>query len=909
MCRLSERERYMDFKTIDKKYRPIPFWSWNEKLNTQETEAQVALMDEAGIGGFFMHARGGLETPYLGEEWFENVEAAVYEAGKRDMHAWAYDENGWPSGFGGGAVNGMGLEYQQKYLRMCEEEPNEHVIGKCGSHWFYFDVNPFYVDTLDKHVTEEFLKVAYEPYYEKLGDRIDGFFTDEPQISRNGIPWSFVFEEEYQNRYGEKLTDHLEELFLSTGTYQETRIRFWKMVTDLFSSAFCKPLYEWCHAHGLKLTGHLVLEETLETQLITNGACMPHYEYFDMPGMDWLGRDIFPCLTPIQVSSVAEQLGKEDVLSETFALCGHNVSFAELKGIYEWQMVHGINRLCQHLEGYSLRGIRKRDYPPAMYYQQPWWDGYSGYLEPLSRTGMLLSQGKKEAEILLLHPQTTAWTLFDCGENKELEELNHAFLKQIETLERKHVIFHLGDETIMERHAYVDGDILCVGEQRYKKVILSCGEHYLSGTKRLLEEFEKNGGIICTVEDIEDSGVCDSPDISYTRRKLPEGILHYFVNTSAEEKKVNIQVHGYRLDMEDGEKKPLTKEYRFEPWGSLMVLEDSGAEFAQPVEREKINADGLYKILECSENVLTLDFCDYYFDDVLQEKNGYVLNIAERAIALERPVKIRQDYHVKAEEIPDKLELVCEMPGQYVFLINGEEVKPVDTGYFRDKSFRRLDISGYLKKGENTITLFCDFVQSSAFYEKMHRAKIFESEKNMLTYDMEIEAIYLVGDFGVETPGIWTELEKHAVRYQGEFILAKRPKSISLGHMEQQGFPFFAGKMTLEKEVEIPSPASVLKLGRKGFNIVKAKLGLCEKTLLTGNELEVDDMEGKAMLTLTLTNNLRNMLGPHHLKEGETYFAAPDSFYKEACVWNPKAEEAWDEDYCFVEMSVGVLHA
>ena len=23
----------MNFKNIDKKYRPVPFWSWNEKLN------------------------------------------------------------------------------------------------------------------------------------------------------------------------------------------------------------------------------------------------------------------------------------------------------------------------------------------------------------------------------------------------------------------------------------------------------------------------------------------------------------------------------------------------------------------------------------------------------------------------------------------------------------------------------------------------------------------------------------------------------------------------------------------------------------------------------------------------------------------------------------------------------------
>ena len=26
----------MDFKFIDKKYRPVPFWSWNEKLETEE---------------------------------------------------------------------------------------------------------------------------------------------------------------------------------------------------------------------------------------------------------------------------------------------------------------------------------------------------------------------------------------------------------------------------------------------------------------------------------------------------------------------------------------------------------------------------------------------------------------------------------------------------------------------------------------------------------------------------------------------------------------------------------------------------------------------------------------------------------------------------------------------------------
>ena len=31
----------MDFKQVSKKYRPIPFWSWNEKLDPEETREQI----------------------------------------------------------------------------------------------------------------------------------------------------------------------------------------------------------------------------------------------------------------------------------------------------------------------------------------------------------------------------------------------------------------------------------------------------------------------------------------------------------------------------------------------------------------------------------------------------------------------------------------------------------------------------------------------------------------------------------------------------------------------------------------------------------------------------------------------------------------------------------------------------
>lgn len=43
----------MDFKNVPKKYRPIPFWSWNEKLDTEETKDQVRIMDGAVLVAFY----------------------------------------------------------------------------------------------------------------------------------------------------------------------------------------------------------------------------------------------------------------------------------------------------------------------------------------------------------------------------------------------------------------------------------------------------------------------------------------------------------------------------------------------------------------------------------------------------------------------------------------------------------------------------------------------------------------------------------------------------------------------------------------------------------------------------------------------------------------------------------------
>ena len=61
-------------------YASIPFWSWNNELNPKELVRQIRRMKDAGCGGFIMHARTGLLTEYLSEEWFHCVEVCLQEA-------------------------------------------------------------------------------------------------------------------------------------------------------------------------------------------------------------------------------------------------------------------------------------------------------------------------------------------------------------------------------------------------------------------------------------------------------------------------------------------------------------------------------------------------------------------------------------------------------------------------------------------------------------------------------------------------------------------------------------------------------------------------------------------------------------------------------------------------------------
>ena len=960
-----------------KKYRAIPFWSWNEKLDAGETAWQIAEMDKAGIGGYFMHARGGLQTEYMGQEWMDNIRCGIREGEKRGMSAWGYDENGWPSGFGSGLVNGMGLKYQQKYLRyerLDAAKTEEHTI--CNVPYegrflhFYYDVNPFYVDTLDPEVIAVFLEKVHDRYVAQLGEdfaRMDGFFTDEPQISRDGIPWSLTLPAAYKAAYGEELLPLLPGLFLEVPGYERVRSNFWRLVRDLFTNAFMKQIYDWCEAHGTRLTGHMVLEETMEIQVISNGACMPNYEYMHIPGMDWLGRMIGPSTTPVQVASVAHQTGKKQVISETFALCGWDVSFEELKWLYEWQMVRGINLVCPHLEGYSLRGIRKRDYPATLYYQQPWWPEYRSLMDAFSRIGMLLTEGEVRFDTLVIHPMASAWVCFNNADNGRLRELDEKLTAFLLKLEENQIHYDLGDERIMERHGSVKGSTLAVGLQTYRAVIVPDMCNICAGTVELLERYQANGGLLIfggMVPELVDgvpsdrvqklaqksrtcTGAQEAADLvpeelrpvkltaadgtlegvaSTVRYYDDEGkTLIYIVNTSQERRHFTAKFAGNSAELvnyADGSMKPaqftaengtVTMEIALPGMGSVLLFA-SQAEVPSASATPALSPIGsklcdTWEIAECDPNALTLDYCDCWFDGELFRRSCPVNNIQEEACKFGRAVRVDMEFHVKVAEKPaGPLFLVLETPDKFTVTVNGRDIPNRDCGWYRDKSFRKLDVTDAVAAGENTIRLSIDFVQSAEVYENIKKSLIFESEKNKLSYDTEIEAIYLIGGFGVETAGSFTPLPKRAIRYEGGFALTKQPTAVHEGDLARQGFPFFAGRMVLKNTVSLTAvecEGRSLCFADRCTTVVKVRANGKDAGTILWQPYEADLSgllhEGENELEVELIGNLRNLLGPHHLGEGETYFAGPNSFFEYSDIWTGGRNPDWSDSYTFVK--------
>jgi hypothetical protein len=577
------------FRDPPKQYREVPFWSWNDDLDPDELVRQVALMDEGGWGGFFMHARVGLRTPYLGQRWMACIRACVDAARERGMGAWLYDEDKWPSGFAGGLSVAGDPAHRAQYLvckvdnrpallaermatfaarevggRLVEVRPDDtpeladdadraiqfypHTMP-LGQAWF----NDYaYLDLLNPEAVRAFLDSTHEVYAQVVGEdfggAVPGVFTDEPCFmfppgygrAWLAVPWTDGFLAYFQARNGYDLLPYLPALFFDVGEFHGVRYDYWRTVTERFVESYTRPMYEWCEAHDLAYTGHYLLEDTLLSQTRRIGAAMPHYAYMHVPGIDKLGRLINgkngSVLTVKQLDSVVCQLGERRALCENYGCAGQDFAHTGRKWIGDWAYVLGVNLNNPHLSLYSMRGERKRDFPQNIFYQQPWWPENHLIADYFARLSYALSQGQRVVDILVIHPIGSAWALFRPGATYAVDQLDEALDALLMTLMQNQRDFHLGDEMLMGPGAPCEarvtrgeaGPRLEVGEMSYRVAIVPPGVTLAENSVRLLREFAAAGGPVLATEPtptLIDGRPADGPVLPVTAQVVTLSVL------------------------------------------------------------------------------------------------------------------------------------------------------------------------------------------------------------------------------------------------------------------------------------------------------------------------------------------------------------------------------------------------
>lgn len=563
MKKISQLQHILPHPGVE--YRSAPFWGWNDKLDQQELRRQLRDMKDKGMGGTFIHSREGLETPYLSEEWMEDVAVSLEESKALGMELWIYDEDKWPSGSAGGMVSGTDREaFTAKGLTLQvlpagqQPEPDTFGIHTIGVYPAQIDGNKIVLtegesqvvlrseisgpsewyngfappDNLNPDAVKTFLELTHKRYQQRFGadfgGTVKGFFTDEPNCcdffseftpGRPWLPWTAGFVEFFRTQRGYDPTDKLPLLFFLGEGCEKMRHDYWRTIAELFRESYMKQIYDYCEENGVEVTGHFLYENDMGYNIRVCGAAMPQYRYLHRPGIDILGEQSREYLTVRQCASVANQYGREHTITETYGCTGWEFDFEGQKWLADWQFVNGITRRCQHLALYSITGCRKRDYPPVFNYQNSWWEYNKAMEDYFARVTACVQTGDVQRDILMIHPVSGMWTQCGCDPKEDLHrvemnmgwtdkhilslnEQGDCYNRLTEALLRNHLDFDFGDEIILSEDAAVDAEGFRVGMRHYATVIVPETKSIFASTLTLLEQFAKAGGSIIWMGEI-----------------------------------------------------------------------------------------------------------------------------------------------------------------------------------------------------------------------------------------------------------------------------------------------------------------------------------------------------------------------------------------------------------------------
>ncbi len=405
----------------------MPFWFWNDSLDTEGIVRKIKDFYNHGVYGFIIHPRVGLPKSlgWMSDGLLHFYDIAIKEAHDLNMRVLLYDEGMYPSGSSHGQVVLANPDYQCRCLAKIDILPkhelpdiseNENIVAivkrndgrriavvdrkldSCMRGLHYIDeskgpeeTRPLSADLLNGKAVDTFIELVYKKFAERFAAYIPntffGMFTDEPGMLGKYRQEKDVFSGtsgilEHVNRIlGYDFTPHLASLWYDDEPHaEEFRNDYLYACECRLGETYYAKLSDFCMHNQLSLCGHPAQSNDIGKM-----------RYFHIPGQDAVWRKILPDMasaiegvdsTQAKCSSSAMfHLGRRRNSNEFCGAYGHEFTWEEMKWLTNWLLARGVNMLIPHAFYYSIRGLRHDERPPDVGPNSDWWGKYKPYAD------------------------------------------------------------------------------------------------------------------------------------------------------------------------------------------------------------------------------------------------------------------------------------------------------------------------------------------------------------------------------------------------------------------------------------------------------------------------------------------------------------------------------------------------
>ena len=498
----------------DTLFSPAFFWMWNAPLDAATLGAQLEDMRAHGLRNVCIHPfpkgfRPGtcpseMTPDYMTPEFLDVFAAVVRRAEELGMHAYLYDEGGWPSGGGCGLVAASDPEGRFAPREVAAASGGRAALRSRP----YGPGASTYPSLIEPGATRRFLELTHEAYAARLGadlgTTVRVTFTDEPDMPHDipgrSLVWTSDFDAEFRLRKGYDIAPHVHALLADPeGTdpaLSRFRVDVQDVKADLFVERYLAPLRDWCRAHGILSGGHLNNEDQPEREFqLGHGSLLRSLRAMDVPGVDVIWRQLFPGGSanpfPRYAASAMHQNGGRFALSESFAIFGDSLAPSEMKWIVDYQMARGINLFVFAYFALSNARHWMTLFEPHFGPDAPTWDFLPHFFRYVERTSSFLSQGRPGAEIAVLMNNRAFWA--GKADREAATAAHYAVAARLDEANCDYDFVE--DRDLAEAETTADGT-LRIGAMEYRAIVLPSEGWMPDRAKSSLSRFEAAGGIV-----------------------------------------------------------------------------------------------------------------------------------------------------------------------------------------------------------------------------------------------------------------------------------------------------------------------------------------------------------------------------------------------------------------------------